>query len=189
MRQIQVADLTASANEIDTRMGPIPGRSSDRIANELRWAADELQRALDMLGDVPGQSLTERLQTYIGHHMVLQLKAGSQPAQQREASPTDIAMFLAGALHKVIVHIDTLQLDHYFAAVESGNQFALVIENINGEVSSTLSVATAHSMFENFGREENCPGHVALALDPKVCAKCGVHIDSLRPPEDPESRQ
>jgi hypothetical protein len=30
MRQIQVADLTASANEIDNRMGPIPGRSSDR---------------------------------------------------------------------------------------------------------------------------------------------------------------
>lgn len=74
MRQIQIADLTASANEIDTRMGPIPGRSSDRIANELRWAADQLQRAMDMLGDVPGASLTERLQTYIGNFMALQLK-------------------------------------------------------------------------------------------------------------------
>jgi hypothetical protein len=45
MRQIQVADLTASANEIDNRMGPIPGRSSDRIA-ELRWAATDEQRQL-----------------------------------------------------------------------------------------------------------------------------------------------
>jgi hypothetical protein len=81
MRQIQVADLTASANEIDTRMGPIPGRSSDRIANELRWAADELQRAMDMLGDVPGTSLSERLQNYIGHYMALQLKTAEVPAR------------------------------------------------------------------------------------------------------------
>jgi hypothetical protein len=44
MRQIQVADLTASANEIDNRMGPMPGRSSDRIANELRWADAEIKR-------------------------------------------------------------------------------------------------------------------------------------------------
>lgn len=86
MRHIQIADLTASANEIDTRMGPIPGRSSDRIANELRWAADELQRAMDMLGDVPGQSLTERLQTYIGHYMALQLKAAPPVEPVRDAS-------------------------------------------------------------------------------------------------------
>jgi hypothetical protein len=31
--------LIASAEEIDNRMGPIPGRSSDRIARELREAA------------------------------------------------------------------------------------------------------------------------------------------------------
>lgn len=32
--------------------------------------------------------------------------------------------------------------------------------------------------------EENCPGHVASENDPKVCGRCGTHIDSLRPPED-----
>lgn len=32
--------------------------------------------------------------------------------------------------------------------------------------------------------EENCPGHVAWSVNPKICANCGVHIDSLRPPED-----
>lgn len=32
--------------------------------------------------------------------------------------------------------------------------------------------------------EENCPGHVASAADQKVCRLCGIHIDSLRPPED-----
>jgi len=29
--------------------------------------------------------------------------------------------------------------------------------------------------------EDDCPGHVASADDPRVCGRCGVHIDSLRP--------
>jgi hypothetical protein len=29
--------------------------------------------------------------------------------------------------------------------------------------------------------EETCPGHVASAADSKVCARCGVHVDSFRP--------
>lgn len=29
--------------------------------------------------------------------------------------------------------------------------------------------------------EAACPGHVASAIDPKICGRCGVHIDSLRP--------
>ena len=32
--------------------------------------------------------------------------------------------------------------------------------------------------------EQTCPGHVASKDDPKVCGRCGTHIDSLRPPED-----
>ncbi len=32
--------------------------------------------------------------------------------------------------------------------------------------------------------EETCPGHVASASDPKICRRCGEHIDSLRPPDD-----
>lgn len=109
MRQIQVADLTASANEIDNRMGPIPGRSSDRIANELRWAADEFQRAMNMLGDVPGISLTERLQNYIGCYMALQLKAaeantipvGARSSAGRES---DIDKTLGELLTKICSH-------------------------------------------------------------------------------------
>lgn len=30
----------------------------------------------------------------------------------------------------------------------------------------------------------DCPNHIASVTDPKVCARCGVHIDDLRPPED-----
>lgn len=32
--------------------------------------------------------------------------------------------------------------------------------------------------------EDDCPGHVASEANSKVCARCGVHIDSLRPDED-----
>jgi hypothetical protein len=31
--------------------------------------------------------------------------------------------------------------------------------------------------------EQDCSGHVASAHDPKICGRCGVHIDSLRPDE------
>lgn len=34
--------------------------------------------------------------------------------------------------------------------------------------------------------EEDCPGHVASTADPKVCGRCGIHIDSLRPSDDEE---
>lgn len=33
--------------------------------------------------------------------------------------------------------------------------------------------------------QESCPGHVASDADPKICGRCGIHIDSLRP-DDPE---
>lgn len=32
--------------------------------------------------------------------------------------------------------------------------------------------------------EEACPGHVASENDPKVCGRCGIHIDSLRPHDE-----
>ncbi len=35
-----------------------------------------------------------------------------------------------------------------------------------------------------FFDEAACPGHVASETDPKVCGRCGVHIDSLRPEDD-----
>src|SRR5690554_368607 len=29
--------------------------------------------------------------------------------------------------------------------------------------------------------EADCPGHVASAHDPKICGRCGVSVDELRP--------
>lgn len=52
---IQPSALIASAEEIDNRLGPVAGRSSDRIARELRQAGAEIER------------LRRALATAIGH--------------------------------------------------------------------------------------------------------------------------
>jgi hypothetical protein len=54
----------------------------DRAEKALRrCSADsaEYQRCMDMLGDVPGPTLEDRLTRYIGCYMALQIKAGAQP--------------------------------------------------------------------------------------------------------------
>lgn len=28
-------------------------------------------------------------------------------------------------------------------------------------------------------REQNCPGHIASDQNPKICARCGVHVNNL----------
>lgn len=33
--------------------------------------------------------------------------------------------------------------------------------------------------------QDACPGHVASPADRKVCRRCGIHIDELRPDADP----
>lgn len=35
--------------------------------------------------------------------------------------------------------------------------------------------------------EEHCPGHVASEGNAKVCARCGVHVDSFRPEPDEDA--
>lgn len=39
----------------------------------------------------------------------------------------------------------------------------------------------AYPYCANHYAEHDCPGHVASADDGKICARCGIHIDSLRP--------
>lgn len=75
-----------------------------------------------------------------------------------EASPTEMVWFLLGVLHNLLVHIDTLPLDDYFAAAHSGNQFVLVLEKIDGEVSAALSVAGANSIFEQLNTSHRPEG-------------------------------
>lgn len=49
----------------------------------------------------------------------------------------------------------------------------------------TIREALAHEAARELdtAREVNewsCPGHIASENDPKICARCGVHINSLR---------
>jgi hypothetical protein len=46
----------------------------------------EYQRCMDMLGDVPGPTLEDRLTRYIGCYMALQIKAGAQPQASVESA-------------------------------------------------------------------------------------------------------
>jgi hypothetical protein len=32
--------------------------------------------------------------------------------------------------------------------------------------------------------DNSCPGHVASPDNPKVCGRCGIHIDELRPEDE-----
>jgi hypothetical protein len=69
----------------------------------------------------------------------------------------------------------------------------LVLEQLEER---TISLAQAKAQLQDLGMsaeeadevldgnthdEESCRGHVASEHDPKVCGRCGVHIDSLRP--------
>jgi hypothetical protein len=49
-------------------------------------ASAEYQRCMDMLGDVPGPTLEDRLTRYIGCYMALQIKAGAQPQASVESA-------------------------------------------------------------------------------------------------------
>lgn len=65
------ANLIASADEIDNRLGPIPGMSSDRIAIELRAAAEviasiDLEAASDEWRARERQ-LLERIKEMLGY--------------------------------------------------------------------------------------------------------------------------
>ena len=50
---------------------------------------------------------------------------------------------------------------------------------------ATLASRIAKAEFvERVAPGQSCPGHVGSDNDPKVCGRCGVHIDELRPPEN-----
>ena len=52
------------------------------------------------------------------------------------------------------------------------------VEAVSAALSSPAPEGKSFTFSEN-----NCPGHVASADNPKVCDRCGTHIDSLRPPD------
>jgi len=49
---------------------------------------------------------------------------------------------------------------------------------------SRLSSERGDNWLPDYLPEESCPGHVGTEICPKICTRCGIHIDSLRPPEE-----
>lgn len=62
-------------------------------------------------------------------------------------------------------------------------RMASAIRKAPGCVSTEVFDRAENRLIAVMFTEQHCPGHVASMADPKVCGKCGVHIDSLRPPE------
>ncbi len=59
-----------------------------------------------------------------------------------------------------------------------------IANSLTMKLAAAIMVPKRNSVLSFFAYGENeCPGHVASKDDAKVCARCGVHIDSLRPPE------
>jgi len=53
----------------------------------------------------------------------------------------------------------------------------------DGEIPTMLGSKDRRQTGEYEYDEQDCPGHVASA-NPQICARCGLHVDSLRPKED-----
>lgn len=63
---------------------------------------------------------------------------------------------------------------------------ARVLRTLTSEVEAHARAVDAQLNGNRYA-EEDCPGHVASRDDHRVCGRCGVHIDALRPddPHDP----
>jgi len=51
----------------------------------------------------------------------------------------------------------------------------------NPHAGETMHEETVRVFCANHYGEDECPYHTASESDPKVCGRCGIHIDSLRP--------
>ncbi|MBN9066725.1 MAG: hypothetical protein J0H60_09730 [Rhizobiales bacterium] len=68
---------------------------------------------------------------------------------------------------------------------DKGSETAVRIAGIRS--TSTMGLSGALSNWLTAARkklavfQDNCPGHVASCGDAKICGRCGMHIDELRP--------
>jgi hypothetical protein len=68
-------------------------------------------------------------------------------------------------------------LTAFLAWVDSGKDDYPSEVLLNDAIKMARAVMPPVNQFD----EQSCPGHVASDTDPKICGRCGVHIDSLRP--------
>ena len=65
-------------------------------------------------------------------------------------------------------------------ALERGRAHLYAVHNVGVDKGAFLKGAIGAAL-QAMDLEDSCPGHVASETDPKRCARCGIHIDSLRP--------
>jgi hypothetical protein len=65
-------------------------------------------------------------------------------------------------------------------------QYALQHAVSGGRIVAAVDVEPLRRLLRSlsFYIDDNCPGHVASVGDPKLCGRCGVHVDSFRPDDD-----
>lgn len=72
--------------------------------------------------------------------------------------------------------------DFDWCAIDSDSYDGTEDDPHRGQIGYGATEAEAISSLREI-LEDACSGHLASAADPKVCDRCGIHIDSLRPPE------
>lgn len=75
-------------------------------------------------------------------------------------------------LHELQADVDYL----IGRVVADGSCAPMIAASIKGKLAAIETALTTSQKDEN-----ECSGHVASTHDAKVCGRCGVHIDSLRP--------
>lgn len=80
-KAIDPVSLIASADEIDNRMGPIPGTSSDRIARELRNAAALITKLLSEI-DTKERDLAGLIARYYRQEIGLSMQQAEHWAKE-----------------------------------------------------------------------------------------------------------
>jgi hypothetical protein len=83
----------------------------------------------------------------------------------------------------------TLHLSQLGAAIRDDWQgaairFAGVRSTSTGSLIGALSNWLTAARKKLAHLQDDCPGHVASEADMKICGRCGMHIDEMRPPDD-----
>ncbi|RWE78520.1 MAG: hypothetical protein EOS63_17340 [Mesorhizobium sp.] len=123
-------------------------------------------RGLDLVPGLASGDGAERGQTPVPHSFGSGLFGDPVPPRFSQHRDTT-------SIHAVIR--DKTDLAKVYAEDGAFHSAARVLEDL-------ATIVSRHAMSE--AGMVGCPGHVASATDPKVCARCGIHIDELRPDEE-----
>jgi hypothetical protein len=124
------------------------------IVAEPQSSADsaEYQRCMDMLGDVPGPTLEDRLTRYIGCYMALQIKAGAQPQTAPPAPAVSIVPELMSALETVRTMIKGEMIEAAIVDVTTMQTLGSLLNDVTDKAKQTVLASTGPTTcFASYG--------------------------------------